>query len=942
MTSTTLTGMYTNTVILGKGSIGDSVTVTGTIAIGSAGGNGIYASDSVSNAYVYNKGGLIVGSTEDAQQGCGIFLRNAGTVNNVDGGRIFGGDGGNYYGGNNGSLGGAGGIGVDLINGGTVENAYLMQGGHGGNGVTGGYGGLGVYIGAAGSVVNLADIFGGAGGNGSQTGGYGGVGIRLEYASLGNSGLIEGGNSGAGGGDAAGVGATLVAYASLSNYGTILGGYEQGLYAGQTGGAGATAVNAYTATKVVNGGVIQGGAGASSPGGTGTAGGVGLFVGDVSVLSNLSTILGGAGGAGEDAGGVGGAGGAGLIIAHAYGKATNSGTITGGAGGAGYTQGGVGGFGVMIEGGATLVNRGVITGGAGGAPESQNGSNGDGGAGVYLNGGTLITSGTIISGGTLTSDLAPAIAFGNVASTLVVEPGAVFNGEVLANDADTLDLAGTAAGTISNLGVEFAGFKTFNVEAHSNWTLAEVDIFDASNAVLNVAGTLTVDDYFDDNTITQIAAGGELQASGSAIILVSDLAPAGGTLNCGAQAEFVIGTTTTGAVKGAIMLDAGATLSGYGTIATALEGSGTLDVTKDVFFIDGVLGPDVTASVAAGSTLDLLGGAVLGASVSGAGTLRLNGTGYTLAGAGAGAKLAIADLVIDSKTTLSGTGTIMGLLANAGTVTASGGQMILAGAVTGKGNFAAVGGATLDIAGGMTTAGALSGAGTIDFASAITLDAGARLDAAQVVDTDAVTLGSGTAVTIAAGEIFSIDAAAGSTITLSGATGDRLSNAGSLAASGPGTADIDVAFVNTKTVSVSSGTLAFLGGVTNNGTLATGAGTLSFEKKISGTGTLGIGTGTLSLLSGAVATQSVRFEQSAGLLDLAHPTDFSGLISDFGAQDKIDLLDTKATGFTFAGGTLTLEDGSKTVASLGFTGSYTQNDFAISTDNHSGTLISFK
>jgi len=937
MTSTTLTGMYTNSVILGQGSIGDSVTLTGTIAIGYAGGNGIYAGASVSNAYVYNKGSIQAGANGGTlHAGAGIYLGGAGTVNNA--GHILGGQAGNYDGGSA----PAGGIGVDLHSGGSLQTTSLIEGGFGGNGAYGGSGGAGVYFGGAGEITNQGDILGGDGGSGSQTGGGGdgGVGIELGVGTLSNGGLIVGGQNGYGGGGQAGNGAMLINNAALSNAGTILGGYANALSAGQTGGAGGIGVYAdnTNGSHLTNGGLIQGGQGASSQGGTGTAGGIGMFGENIYTLSNTATIRGGAGGAGYDKGGVGGTGGIGLSIDHAFGKVTNSGTLAGGVGGMGYQLGGAGGFGVSIEAGATLVNSGLITGGDGGTTQAPNMRNGDGGAGVYLNGGTLITSGTIgrgLGGGIDAS----AIVFGKYASTLVIDPGAVFNGEVLANAADTLDLAGTTSGTLSGLGTgfDFQGFKTINVEAGSDWTLVGDNLL-SSNEVLNIDGSLAVDGHFTDVGSLKINAAAELQATGSAIISASNLTLAGGLLNCGEQAEFVIGTTTTGAVKGAITLDAGTIFSGYGTIATAVEGSGTLDVTKGVLFIGGVLGPDITASVVSGSTLELYGGGALDTSISGAGTLFLNDTTYTLS-----ASVAIAEIVIDPKTTLSGTGTIMGTLDAVGTVTAAGGKIIVEGTALGEGNFAAASGATLDLAGGIIAgAGALSGAGTIDIAGASTLEAGLKLTASHITDSAAITLGTATALTIGAAEIFAIDAASGSTLTISGAAGDRLSNAGSLVATGPGTADIDVAFVNAKTVSVSSGTLAFLGGVINNGTFATGAGTLSFDKKISGTGTLGIGTGTLSLLSGAVATQSVRFEQSAGRLDLAHPTDFSAPISDFAAQDKIDLLDTKATGFTFAGGTLTLEDGSKTVASLSFTGSYTQNDFAISTDNHSGTLISFK
>jgi hypothetical protein len=945
--TTTLTGMYTNTVNLGVGSIADTVTVTGTIEVGFSGGNGIYAAASVSNAYVYNKGGVIRGGSngDTGQAGAGIYLTSIGNVTNAELGSIFGGQGGS----NTSASGYAGGVGVDLNGGGQLLNTSLIHGGAGGSGNIGGYGGNGVnFYGETilpGIVSNQTDIIGGAGGSGSETGGNGGIGIVFSGGGeVYNRGTVDGGADGQGGNDVAGIGVLLLSGGSATNYGTISGGYEFALNATQRGGAGGTGLAASAGGTISNYGLIEGGAGAESLGGTGTAGGIGVFLDKSVGLTNDAKILGGTGGVGAHQGGVGGAGGVGLVLEAATGTNTSNGTITGGAGGmatnatggTGAMQGGAGGLGAIIEGGARLVNYGLIIGGAGGASSTQSTPNGQAAVGVYVNGGTLTNFGTI-SGGPGGPQIADSVTFGKLGSTLVIEPGAVFDGDVLANAADTLDLAGTAHGTLTDLGGIYTGFKTINIEAGSYWNFVGSDTYTVANEVMNVDGILIDDANFNDAAATKIVSGGELQAEGGGTVTAPDITLAGGALYCGAQAVFAIGTTAAGAMTGVITLDAGTTLSGFGTIAAALDGSGTLDVTKNTLFLDAVVEPGITATVASGCTLDLRDGGPLEESIGGAGTLRLDGTSYFFSGnGGAAAEIAIAAVVVDSKTTVFGTGTIMGNVANAGTFNASGGNMALGGLVTGSGDFNASSGDTLYL-GITTTAGTLSGAGTIAIDGDSFFDAGIKLTASCIEDAAPITLGSATNVTIGAAETFYIGP-----VTISGAAGDKLTNSGSIVTYSSGTTDIDVAFVNIKSVLISSGsgTIAFLSGVTNNGTFNTGEGELSFDKKISGTGTLAIhGLGTLSLLGGAFATQTVQFEQPNALLDITNPSSFSAPIADFAAHDTIDLLNTASTTFTFAGNTLTLEDGTKSVATLTFTGTYTKSDFATATDNHSGTLI---
>ena len=178
----------------------------------------------------------------------------------------------------------------------------------------------------------------------------------------------------------------------------------------------------------------------------------------------------------------------------------------------------MGGAGVDLQAG-TLTNTGTIAGGAGGTGgESYGGDGGNGrcdyrrhayrrgarsrggkagpggfygGTGVSISGGTLIASGTISGvSGQYKSD---AVSFGNVAGTLVINPGAVFNGVVAANAAvaDMLVLGGSTAATLSGLGTEFTGFNSVQVAPAAVWDLAGANTL-AAGSSLQDAGTLSV------------------------------------------------------------------------------------------------------------------------------------------------------------------------------------------------------------------------------------------------------------------------------------------------------------------------------------------------------------------------------------------------------------------------------------------------------------------
>jgi hypothetical protein len=264
----------------------------------------------------------------------------------------------------------------------------------------------------------------------------------------------------------------------------------------------------------------------------------------------------------------------------------NAGTITGGAGGVlayGTGTGGTGGAGVSLAGMGELQNSGVISGGTGGAIiHTGSGTGGTGGLGVYIDGGTLINAGTITGGaggfGNVANGAAgTAIQFGTLAATLIVDPGAVFVGDVMANAAmtDILQLAGTTPGTFSGLGTQFTGFTDVKEHAGADWTLTGTNSLSAATQLTD-AGALTVT--------------GTLQAAG--------LTLAGGTLTDAAGATIVLGNDAN-AQSGSITVAEAATLSGSGTIVGPVV-------------IDGIL-------AAHGGTLTIEN------SIAGFGTMRIDG-----------------------------------------------------------------------------------------------------------------------------------------------------------------------------------------------------------------------------------------------------------------------------------------------------------------------------
>ena len=159
-----------------------------------------------------------------------------------------------------------------------------------------------------------------------------------------------------------------------------------------------------------------------------------------------------------------------------------------------------------------------------------------------------------------------AVQFGTLAATLIMEAGALFNGQVVADASaqDRLELAGKAPGTLTGLGSAFTGFAAVQEDAGSTWTLTGSNTLPSSDALL-VNGVLILSGTFANAGSTTIDTQAVLAASAQGSILLADVDLAGGRLLGSSTATLSIGTQAGGTVGG-ITIQVGAEIHGYGGI----------------------------------------------------------------------------------------------------------------------------------------------------------------------------------------------------------------------------------------------------------------------------------------------------------------------------------------------------------------------------------------
>jgi len=235
------------------------------------------------------------------------------------------------------------------------------------------------------------------------------------------------------------------------------------------------------------------------------SGGAGGFAPAGDYILNTGVLSGGP----ADGTALGDGGGAGIFVVG--GTAVNRGLITGGIGldlgNGGNNSGG------LLEGGV-LDNIGTVTGAVGTS----------GGEGLFVDGGTLINAGTIAgalgTNGIRSDAITMQSAYITAASTLVVEPGAVFIGNVAAAPTlpDVLEFASAAsAATLSDLGTQFTGFSTLDFAPGAQWTIAgTASAFDSGETISGFApGDAIILDGFTAAS-HHLAAGNELEITDTA------------------------------------------------------------------------------------------------------------------------------------------------------------------------------------------------------------------------------------------------------------------------------------------------------------------------------------------------------------------------------------------------------------------------------------------
>jgi hypothetical protein len=771
--------------VIGGGTLVNSGAVKGgsySFAAGSgAGGNGV----DLAGGVLTNSGLILGGATGSfygtyGPGGAGVLLSGPGVATNT--GTITGGAG--AYQGGKGAIVAAGaltnsrqitggygrtdgGAGA-YVNGGTLMNAGTLTGG--GASVSAGFGAVVV----AGTLVNSGVILPGKAGSGA------GIGAELMGGTLINAGTISGTNGGAavqfgtavaslqldpgavfvgnvianslagdaldlagsGHGTLAGLGGQFTGFAALEETAgatwTIAG---KNSFAGPVTASGLltiggtlNATGSWTVAGTVDvtgslstAGVIAGASGLAALGlqsgvlvNSGTlAGGGGHYDFSTDTGENGGAGLAQTGGSGVNTGLIAGGNGVvssgglpgyvgGVGVSLSAGTLTNAGRIQGGAGDYSDNGGGSGGAGVSLLSG-TLVNTGTIQGGAGGYGDATYSiAAGSGGAGVYLGGGTLVTSGAIaggaggvLLGGSQNGAAGDAVGFGAKAATLILKPGATFGGAVAANSAvnDVLELSGTTAATLSGLGTQFSGFSSLLETTGAQWTLSGQNSFAGAltiDGALTDAGTLAISGVVSGPGTLVVAAGGTVSGTGTISVPLIDhglVEAAGGIL---VESGAVSGTGTLAAEAGATLDIArsgtlGGTLAGAGTIALTVAGT----LASGAVLSAGTFLQEATLTLATGESLTP-GGKTYVVETSGAsGTTALSGSSAnlftnkaTLLEKGAGTSEFLVSLkntgVVDST---AGTFSLLGTVTNTGTLSALGGTLVAAQTVGGAGTL---------------------------------------------------------------------------------------------------------------------------------------------------------------------------------------------------------------------------------------------------------------
>lgn len=513
--------------------------------VGAPGEGGAGIDLAAAGADVTNSGS-ITGGNAHILAGAGIASDNGGRITNQLGGSIVGGDTlDNYTTGGSGIV--AATIGAQTF---VIDNAGTIRGGTG------------------------AQASGGYSGNGT-----GGTGIQASgNLTLGNGGLIEGGQGGSnGGGGRGGIGiAITVASGEQANITNRSGGVIRGGYGGVpgTGNYGGYGIVANGNVAIVNqsGAAILGDDGGlsdiSTSGGTaivatggasidnsGTIAGTGGIYAGTAISANAASIVNHTGGTIQGGNGQGANAGAAAIIASGQTSIDNSGHLVGGVSSADGTQAAAV---VLVGGGNTLLLR----------------------AGSSITGSVLSSSGSGAGGDSF-----------------------ILGGDANAAGGNTFD-AGTASGFAS---YQKAGASTWTLtgtgSAAQNWSIAAgILVGDSSSLVGNIddGAALVFDQAADGNFSGIVSGSGSLTKSGTGVLTLTGTNTYGGRTTIHAGALALTGTGSIATSSG--LLDdgtfdisgtsAGARIASLGGSGTVMLGGQTLTLTSAHDSFAGVIAGD--------------------------------------------------------------------------------------------------------------------------------------------------------------------------------------------------------------------------------------------------------------------------------------------------------------------------------------------------------------
>ncbi|MBN9559910.1 MAG: hypothetical protein J0H14_04160 [Alphaproteobacteria bacterium] len=178
-----------------------------------------------------------------------------------------------------------------------------------------------------------------------------------------------------------------------------------------------------------------------------------------------------------------------------------------------------------------------------------------------------------------------------------------------------------------------------------------------------------------------------------------------------------------------------------------------------------------------------------------------------------------------------------------------------------------------------------------------------------------------------------LDLSGQGTLSVTAAGSIEIGSSGAPATAGTIQVDSGAALTGTGTIN---------GAFIDDGTIKVTAGVLTLDGDVTGSGMLFIGPDARLTIAGAVGGPGIGFLAGEDeTLALGRPDSVLSTISGFGAGDTIDLLGIgKATSANFAAGVLRVTSPGGPV-SLNLAGSYTTQNFVLSSDHHGGTNIAW-